>query len=125
MGNIVTETRQITVDFKKATEKTYNVAITVDFSDLTPDDIQAYAYDGIVIQSVNPLRKKGHDAVKALNGTLHVKAKKPGTRVAVDPETAARNLSTDVLQKILAEKEAELKARVIVRPGGKPGHDAK
>ncbi len=121
----ITETHTITVDSDKATEKSYTIDITYDLSQLNDSDMRTYALDAITVKTVNPMRKKGHAFLAGLNGVYEVLVPRPGTRQTADPEKAARNLSIDVLEKILAEKEAERKAKTILRPGPRPGHEQK
>jgi len=96
-------------------------ALTLDLSQLTPEDIQAYAVDALVVKWQAKVRRAG--TIPTVDTYL---APKPGTRSSADPQTAARTLSVEALEKILAEKQAELaKPKTILRPAGKPGHDAK
>jgi len=96
-------------------------ALTIDDSNLTPEDHKEYEIVSLVIKWQAGKRRKG--TVPSVETWV---VPKPGIRVARSPEESAKNLSIEALQKILDEKQAELaKPKTILRPAGKPGHDAK
>jgi hypothetical protein len=96
-------------------------ALTIDDSNLTPEDHKEYEVGGLIVKWQAGKRRKG--TIPAAETWV---VPKPGTRIARSPEESAKDLSIEALQKILEEKQAELaKPKVIVRPGAKPGHDAK
>jgi len=98
-------------------------ALTIDDSNLTPEDHKEYEIDSLVVKWQAGKRRKG-----IIPSAETWVVPKPGTRVARSPEESAKDLSIEALEKILAEKQAELKAagpKTILRPAGKPGHDVK
>lgn len=104
----VQEVHKVTVDSGKATEKEYEITFTFDLSLLDAADIKVYALDAITVKCVNPLRKKGHDYLKSLNGVFTYLVPKPGTRTQLTPAAALRAVSLEALEKELAERKAAL-----------------
>jgi len=96
-------------------------ALTLDLSNLSVEDHREYEIDAVVVKWQAGARRK-----KEIPAVATYVVPKPGTRIARSPEESARDLSIEKLQAIIAEKQAELaRPKTILRPGGKPGHDAK
>ena len=77
--------------------------LTLDMSNLTSEDRDAYAEDAIIVKWQGGIRRvKGNDRKVPATATYVVP--KPGTRAAADPQAAARSMPLEQLEAIYKER---------------------